>query len=206
MNISIRALAIPTALALLSCPVQAAEAGPPAPVLEWSFYVLLIFAACVAAFVFFTKTSDKKTAPLSNVIAERPRPLKSVDSDTSVTECIRLMNSHNIGALLVIEDDKLAGMFTERDALNKVLAAGVDPVTTRVSEVMTKDPLCVDPSTTVEEAMHIVTHRRIRHLPILHNGELVGLISSGDLTHWMLEDQVGEIRELVDAAASRRRR
>jgi len=206
MNISIRTLAVPTSLALLSYPVQAAEAGPPAPVLEWSFYVLLIFAGCVAAFVFFTKPSAKKAAPLSSVITERRRPIKSVVSDTSVTECIRLMNSHNIGAVLVMEDDHLTGMFTERDALNKVLAEGINPISTKVSEVMTKDPVCVDPSTTVEEALHIVTHRRVRHLPILHNGELVGLISSGDLTHWMLADQAGEIRELVDVAARRRRR
>jgi CBS domain-containing protein len=71
---------------------------------------------------------------------------------------------------------------------------------------MTKEPFCVDPSTTVEEAMSIVTHRRFRHLPIVHNGKVVGIVSSGDLTHWLVEDQVGEIRELVDIAASGRPR
>jgi CBS domain-containing protein len=115
------------------------------------------------------------------------------------------MNSENIGALLVMEGDKLTGIFTERDALNKVLAAGIDPTSTKVSEVMTKDPYCVDPSTTVEEAMSIVTDHRVRHLPILHNGSLVGLISSGDLTHWLVEDKAGEIKDLVDIAARRRR-
>ncbi len=205
MIITIRALAASTGLALLSRPAWAAGVQPPAPMLEWSFYVLLIFAICVASFVFFKKSADKKTEPLSSMLRETRRPIASVNPDNSVTECIRLMNSENIGAVLVMEDDKLVGMFTERDALNKVLADGIDPASTKVSEVMTKDPYCVDPSTTVEEAMGIVTHRRVRHLPILHNSEVVGIISSGDLTHWLVEDQVGEIRELVDVAARRRR-
>lgn len=205
MNIFRLTLATPAALALLSRPAWATGVEPPAPILEWSFYVLLIFATCVAALVFFKKSSDKKEEPLSQMLVESRRPVASVRPDTTVTECVRLMNSENIGAVLVMEDDNLVGMFTERDALNKVLADGIDPINTIVSEVMTKDPYCVDPSTTVEEAMSIVTHRRVRHLPILHNGEVVGMISSGDLTHWLVEDQVGEIRDLVDVAARRRR-
>jgi len=206
MNISIRSLAIPPGLALLSRSTMAAGVEPPAPVLEWSFYVLLIFAACVVAFVFFKTSNKRKSAPLSNMLDARRRPINSVYPDTSVTESVRLMNDQNIGALLVMEDDKLAGIFTERDALTKVLVAGIDPINTKVSEVMTKDPFCVDPSTTIEEAMSIVTNRRIRHLPILHNGELVGIVSSGDLTHWLVQDREGEIRELVDVAAHTRPR
>ena len=206
MNISIRALAAPPGLALLSRSTMAAGVEPPAPVLEWSFYVLLIFAACVVAFVFFKTSKKRKMAPLSSMLDERRRPINSVYPDTSITESVRLMNDQNIGALLVMEDDKLTGIFTERDALTKVLVAGIDPTSTKVSEVMTKDPFCVDPSTTVEEAMSIVTNRRIRHLPILHNGELVGIVSSGDLTHWLVEDREGEIRELVDVAAHTRPR
>jgi len=180
MNISIRALAAPPGLALLSRSTMAAGVEPPAPVLEWSFYVLLIFAACVVAFVFFKTSKKRKMAPLSSMLDERRRPINSVYPDTSITESVRLMNDQNIGALLVMEDDKLTGM--------------------------TKDPFCVDPSTTVEEAMSIVTNRRIRHLPILHNGELVGIVSSGDLTHWLVEDRESEIRELVDVAAHTRPR
>jgi CBS domain-containing protein len=205
MNISRHTLAVLPTLTLLARPAWATGVEPPAPVLEWSFYVLLLFAILVIAFVFFKKSADKKEEPLSQMLVESRRPVASVRPDTTVTECVRLMNSENIGAVLVMEDDKLIGMFTERDALNKVLADGMDPAGTKVSEVMTKDPYCVDPSTTIEEAMSIVTNRRVRHLPILHNGEVVGIISSGDLTHWLVEDQVGEIRELVDVAARRRR-
>ena len=206
MNISIRALATPLGLVLLSRPAVATEVRLPAPVLEWSFYVLLIFAVCVVAFVFFKTSKKRKMAPLSSMLDEGRRPVNSVYPDTSITESVRLMNEQNIGALLVMEDDKLTGIFTERDALNKVLAEGIDPISTKISEVMTKDPVCVDPSTTVEEAMSIVTHRRVRHLPILHNGKLVGIVSSGDLTHWLVEDRESEIRELVDVAAHTRPR
>jgi len=203
--VQLRAAPTLMGLALLSQPAWAAEGRLPAPVLEWGIYVLLICALCVAAFVFFKKGGFEKKTPLSSILGETCRPISSVHPDTSVTESIRQMNSERIGALLVMEDDILTGIFTERDALTKVLAAGIDPVATKVSEVMTRDPYCVDPSTTVEEAMNIVTDRKIRHLPILHNDELVGVVSSGDLTHWLVKDQVGEIQELVDIAAKRGR-
>jgi len=188
-------------LAMLSRPVWAAAVDPPAPILEWSFYVLLIFAVCVAAFVFFNKSSNKNEEPLSSMLGEGRRAINSVHPDTSVTESVQQMNRENIGALLVMEGDKLTGIFTERDALNKVLAAGIDPGSTKVSEVMTRKPICVDPSTTIEEAMSIVTDNRVRHLPIVHNGSLVGLVSSGDLTRWLVEDKAGEIRDLVAFAS-----
>ena len=206
MNILIRALVIPTGLALLCRPAMAVGVEPPAPVLEWSFYVLLIFAACVAAFVFLKTSHKRKREPLSSMLDEGRRPINSVTPDTSVTESVRLMNEQNIGALLVTEDDNLVGIFTERDALTNVLATGVDPNSTKISAVMTKSPFCVDPSTTVEEAISIVTDRRIRHLPVLHNGRLVGIVSSGDLTHWVVQDRESEIRELVDVAAHTRPR
>jgi predicted transcriptional regulator len=206
MNIFIRTLVAPMGLALLSWPAWAQEVRLPAPVLRWSFYLLLIFAVGVILFVFFKTSNKRKRAPLSTMLGESRRPINSVQPDATVTESVRRMHSENIGALLVMEDDKLTGIFTERDALTKVLAAGVDPNSTKVSAVMTEDPFCIDPSTTIEEAMSIVTARKIRHLPILHDGKLVGIVSSGDLTHWLVQDREGEIRELVDVAAHTRPR
>ena len=206
MNIFIRTLAAPMGLALLSRPAWAQEVRLPAPVLQWSFYLLLIFAAGVVLFVFFKTSNKRKRAPLSAMLGESRRPINSVHPDTTITESVRKMHSENIGAMLVMEDDKLAGIFTERDALTKVLAAGVDPNSTKVSAVMTEDPFCIDPSTTIEEAMSIVTNRRVRHLPVLHNGKLVGIVSSGDLTHWLVQDREGEIRDLIDIAAHTRPR
>ena len=206
MNISMRMLAAPTALVFQIRLAWAVEAEPPAPVLEWSFYVLLMFAICVAAFVFFKTSNKRKSEPLLSMLNERRRPINSVHPDTTVTESVRKMHGENIGALLVMEDDKLVGIFTERDALTNVLAAGIDPNSTKISTVMTENPYCVDPSTTIEEAMSIVANRRIRHLPIVHNGRLVGIVSSGDLTHWLVQDREGEIREMVDVAAHTRPR
>ena len=206
MNIFRHTLSAVAALTLLSWPFSAAAVEPPAPVLEWSFYVLLIFAVLVAAFVFLKTSKKRKHAPLSNMLLEIRRPVSFVNPETTIIDSIGLMNEQNIGAVLVMDDDKLEGIFSERDALTKVLGAGVDPINTKISEVMTTDPVYVDPSTTVEEAIGIVNDRRVRHLPILHNGKLVGIVSSGDLTHWMVRDRESEIRELVDTAAHTRPR
>jgi CBS domain-containing protein len=111
------------------------------------------------------------------------------------------MTASKIGALIVMDGERLIGIFTERDALNKVLAGGLDPGNTKVSEVMTKDPYCIPPTTTVGDAMELVTKRRFRHLPIVKNGKVLAVVSSGDLTHWLVKDQMGEVQELVDLAA-----
>ena len=87
------------------------------------------------------------------------------------------------------------------DALNKVLAAGRDPRSTRVSEVMTPDPYCVAPTTTVGNAMAVITQRRFRHLPVMEGRRLLAVISSGDLTKWLVKDKLGEVQELVGLAA-----
>jgi len=106
--------------------------------------------------------------------------------------------------MLVLEDGRLLGIFTERDAMVRVLGAGLEPTTTTVAEVMSRDPICVTASTTLDEAMNIVTHKRIRHLPVVQNDQVLGMISSGDLTHWLVADRSGEIRELVDVARPQR--
>ena len=134
-------------------------------------------------------------------IFEEGEAIHSVGPDAQVTECVRLMTTNKIGALVVMDGERLIGIFTERDALTKVLAGGLDPRSTKVSEVMTKDPYCIAPTTTVGDAMELVTKRRFRHLPIVENGKVLALVSSGDLSHWLVKDQMGEVRELVDLAA-----
>jgi CBS domain-containing protein len=143
---------------------------------------------------------DKRRAPVGRLFAER-EAIHSVGPDTPVAECVRTMTTKRIGAMMVMDGESLIGIFTERDALNKVLAAGLDPVSTKISEVMTKDPYCISPGTTVAEAMELVTKRRFRHLPIVDHGKVLAVVSSGDLTHWLVKDQVGEVQELVDLAA-----
>ena len=90
--------------------------------------------------------------------------------------------------MLVMENDQLLGIFTERDAISRVLGVGLDPTSTNVSGVMTRNPVCVSASTTLEEAMSIVTNQRIRHLPVLEDDKVLGVVSSGDLTHRLIKD------------------
>jgi CBS domain-containing protein len=163
-------------------------------------YVFIAFVIIVIAGVYFMRSRDKRQTPL-NKIFEEGKAIHSVGPNTPVTECVRLMTARKIGALIVLDGKRLIGIFTERDALNKVLAGGLDPGNTKVSEVMTRDPYCIRPTTTVGDAMELITKRRFRHLPIVDNDKVLAVISSGDLTHWLVQDQMGEVQELVDLAA-----
>jgi CBS domain-containing protein len=81
-----------------------------------------------------------------------------------------------------------------------VLAAGLAAGSTKVSDVMTSDPTCVTPGTTVADAMRLITTRRFRHLPIVENGRVLAVVSSGDLTRWLVQDQLGEVRDIIGLA------
>ena len=166
----------------------------------YALYLFLIFVIIVALGVYFWKPRDKRRTPLSRIF-EKGEAVHSVGPDTPVTECVRLMTAGKIGALIVMDGERLTGIFTERDALNKVLANGLNPGNTKVSEVMTKDPYCIPPTTTVGDAMELITRRRFRHLPIMDHGKVIAVVSSGDLTHWLVRDQMGEVQELVDLAS-----
>ena len=163
-------------------------------------YAFLLFVIVVALYVYSMRLRDKRAAPLKKLF-EGHEAIHSVGPDTLVTDCVRTMTAEKIGALIIMDGERLVGIFTERDALNKVLAAGLDPRSTKVSEVMTKDPYYVPQTTTVGAAMELVTKRRFRHLPIVEKGKVLAVVSSGDLTHWVVKDQMGEVQELVDLAA-----
>ena len=189
-------------LALLSSPVLAATLDEVQTTIfgQVQMYVFIAFVIIVIAGVYFMRSRDKRRAPLKRIFEER-EAIHSVGPDTLVTECVRLMTAGKIGALIVLDGKRLIGIFTERDALNKVLAGGLDPGNTKVSEVMTKDPYHIRPTTTVGDAIELITKRRFRHLPIVDNGKVLAVVSSGDLTHWPVQDQMGEVQELVDLAA-----
>jgi CBS domain-containing protein len=186
---------------LLSSAALAADASEQAltTVTNMFIYAFILFVVVVGVLVYFLRSQDKRRTPLESLFTER-ETIHSVGPDTLVTECVRIMSAKKIGALIVMDGEKLIGIFTERDALNKVLAAGLEPGRTKVSVVMTKDPYSIPPTTTVGEAMELVTKRRFRHLPIVKNGKVLAVISSGDLTHWLVKEQVGEVQELVDLA------
>ncbi len=194
-------LAYGMAIGLLSANAFAAELEDAQAFIGKAGVVILIAIVIVAAiYIYFAKMMDRRAAPVKRIY-EPGEPIHSVTGDTLVIDCVAKMASKKIGALVVMDGDRLQGIFTERDALNRVLAARRDPGTTKVSEVMTKDPYCLFPETTVGAAMQVVTQRRFRHLPIVDDGKVLAVISSGDLTHWLVKDHVGEVRELVDLVA-----
>lgn len=98
--------------------------------------------------------------------------------ETTVAKAAKLMAAKNVGALMVVEDRKLVGIFTERDAVFRVIAQGLDPSTTRISEVMTPDPVTVDPDEIFGRALLLMHDHGFRHVPVVENGEPIGIVSS----------------------------
>lgn len=134
--------------------------------------------------------------PLSILLDEKGHTVQSISPQNTVHECILKLYQLKIGALLVMENNQLKGIISERDILWKHFAQGDDPKVVRVEGIMTKDLVTVLPTTTVREAMRIVTEKRFRHLPVLDDGKLIGIISIGDLTRWVMLTQEQEISSL----------
>ena len=109
--------------------------------------------------------------------------------DRTVYEALELMVKKNVGALLVMENKKFAGIFTERDYARKVILQGKASKETLVREIMTKDPPTVSLNNTLEDCMRLMTNKFIRHLPVIENGELIGVVSIGDVVKYIIEDQ-----------------
>lgn len=133
---------------------------------------------------------------ISHLLEGKSRALHTVPVSVTVTQAVQEMNRHRIGAILVMEGSKLAGIFTERDVLTRVVAAGLDPQTTPVVRVMTSSVLSVQPETTVQQVMDIFAEKRCRHLPVMVAGELVGLVSIGDVSRWMANQHRAEAESL----------
>ena len=139
---------------------------------------------------------------VTRVLEDKPRrgEVASISPDATVAEAVRRMNDLHIGSLLVVDEDvqriTIEGIFTERDVLVRVVDAGIDPRTARVRQVMTERVMVIRPDTTVEEAMRLMTERRFRHLPVVDGMRVIGMISIGDLTRWVVRDQQYRIQDL----------
>lgn len=106
----------------------------------------------------------------------------TIGKEATVLQAALLMNEHKIGALVIIDQGQIGGMFTERDVLHRIVAQQRDPARTTVADVMSAEVICCSPDTSVDEARGAMRDRRIRHLPVVgEDGELMGLISIGDL-------------------------
>ena len=120
----------------------------------------------------------------------------SVDPDTMVFDALKLMAEKNVGALLVMHTERLVGIFSERDYARRMILKGKHSKETLVREVMTEDPICVGPAQTIEECMNLMTANHIRHLPVLDEGNLRGIISIGDVVKSIILEQQGTIIDL----------
>jgi CBS domain-containing protein len=134
--------------------------------------------------------------PVSVLLARKGHSVQTIASSATVADAVRVMNEKRIGSILVMEQGLLAGIFTERDVLTRIVGAGRDPMRTVVAEVMSAHPHTITPMTTTAEAMAIFTNERCRHLPVLGEGRLEGLISIGDVSRWLTDSHRNEAEQL----------
>ena len=120
----------------------------------------------------------------------------SVGPDTTVLETLRLLADKGIGAVVVMDDERLAGIFTERDYARKVVLAGRSSKEARISEVMTPQVVCVAPERSVDECLALMTDKRVRHLPVVEHKKVIGLVSIGDLVKAKIADHEHTIEQL----------
>jgi CBS domain-containing protein len=135
---------------------------------------------------------------ISHILKDKGGDVHRTAPDITVLRAVEMMCAVRVGALMVCQEGKPIGMFTERDLMTRVILAGRDPGKTRIEEVMSRDVVYVEPSTRAEEAMAVMTERRCRHLPVVAGGKVVGMISIGDLVRWVSRNQEFHIRALED--------
>jgi CBS domain-containing protein len=120
----------------------------------------------------------------------------SVTPEASVFDALKLMAEKNVGALLVMSDDKLRGILSERDYARKVILLGKSSQEIAVRDIMSDKVVCVGPEQTVDECMALMSGKRIRHLPVLAGGQVIGVLSIGDLVKALIEEQQQTIQQL----------
>ena len=133
---------------------------------------------------------------IRDVLKNKSREVWSTRPDATVYQAIELMADKQVGALPVLENGQLAGIISERDYARKIILKGRSSKETAVSEIMSSPVISVSPHTTVGECMRLVTDNRVRHLPVLESGRMVGMISIGDLVNWIIHEQQETIRQL----------
>lgn len=140
---------------------------------------------------------------IGDVLESKGCAVHTIERRESAFEAVRVMNERRIGSLVVVDDSKPTGMFTERDVLCRIVSACQPPATTAVDRVMSKQLVSITSDYTVEQTLMLMTSARCRHLPVLDDGCLAGLISIGDLTQWLLREKSHEISQLMEYISAR---
>ena len=137
-------------------------------------------------------------APVSDILRGKGSDVLKIDASATVFEALEKIVERNVGSILVTEGGEVVGIMTERDYLRKIAVQGRTSRDTRVSEIMSSPLVYVTPETPLEETMAIMTDRRIRHLPVVENNDVVGILSIGDVVKYQSREQSFQIQYLTD--------
>lgn len=132
----------------------------------------------------------------ATILGKKGPLVATISGDSTVFDAAKIMNQQHIGAVVVTDGERAIGIFTERDILNRIVAAGRDPLKTKVDSVMTSPMACCRRDTTIEDCKHVMSHKRIRHLPVVEGGKLYGMISAGDILASEVSDKQATIEYL----------
>jgi len=124
-----------------------------------------------------------------NILQKKGNAVHSISPDSSVYDALEELEENNLGSLVVVENGKLTGVFTERDYVRKVILKGRSSKETLVRDIMSSRPIFVNPDNTLDECMQLMSDKFIRHLPVLENDELVGVISISDLVRYIIYEK-----------------
>jgi CBS domain-containing protein len=133
---------------------------------------------------------------INEIIDYKGAAVWTISPEATVFEAIQMMSDKNVGAILVMEKEKLIGIISERDYTRKVVLKGKSSKELKVREIIPDRVLSVSPAHTIEECMRLMTEKRVRHLPVLNHDKLVGVVSIGDLVNWIISAQSTTIRQL----------
>jgi CBS domain-containing protein len=139
---------------------------------------------------------------VNQILKEKEAKLITISSDALVFEALQSMMKYNISAILIVDEGDLIGIFTERDYARKVVLVGKSSKDIRLNEVMTPSPIVISPEDNLEHCMQLMTDKHIRHLPVKHHNELVGMVSIGDIVKSIIEDQKQIIKDLKNYISS----
>lgn len=139
---------------------------------------------------------------VSEILGDKGREVLRIDADAPVLEAVKRMVEANIGSLIVMKDGEVAGIVTERDYLRRVAAEGTADEEATVEEIMSSPLIVVTRETPIDECMALMTDRRIRHVPVVEGGEVVGIVSIGDVVKFKSKKQSFEIQYLTDYITS----
>src|SRR5262245_10112561 len=130
---------------------------------------------------------------ISDLLKQKGRDIWSLQPDATVYEAIDEMAQKGVGALLVMDGEKLAGIVSERDYARKVILKGKSSRETKVREIMSYPVICIPPQITIEECMHLMTEHRVRHLPVVVDERVIGVVSIGDVVRGIIDDKEFEV-------------